>query len=248
MNFVFQKLVSLVVLLWLCFGHGVSQDLSGTWQLPRNKVWAHRVNDIATAQAKENAFGGMEVDIIYSQFQNQLLVCHDTQDTLNGLTLEQWFAALQNPSEHGYWLDVKDLNYQSADTVSSMIRDILTRYNVVNLAFVESWDPWVLQKVKRHHLHTSLWVDSFQWSDLDTTAWVAKVNQLADIAQPDALSCEFGMFGALTEFFPQKNIFLWHTPAKLNLENVKLTLKLCQHPSVKIVLVDYNPPKKTMKP
>lgn len=235
------QILSLFILLLVLSGcqEPVAKS-DGTLQLPQNKVWAHRVNDIATAQAKENAFGGMELDLVYSPYQNKLLVCHELEDTLHGLTLDQWFAALRHPSRHGYWLDVKGFNYNNADTISAMIRKTLEHYHIVDQAFVESWDPWALQKASQHQLHTSLWVDNFYWSDIDTTAWVEKVNRLMEIAHPDALSCEYRMFDALTTFFSRQNLFLWHTPAELTPENAALTKKLCQHPSVKIVLVDYD--------
>jgi len=96
--------------------------------------------------------------------------------------------------------------------------------------------------VKNHGLHTSLWVDNFYWTTIDTASWVEKINGQIQIANPDGLSCEYRMFGALTEWFPDKNIFLWHTPAELTPENAALTRTFCLHPSVKIVLVDYDEP------
>ena len=65
-----------------------------------------------------------------------------------------------------------------------------------------------LQKVKELHLHTSLWVDNFYWTDIDTVDWINKVNKQIEELQPDAISCEFRMFDALTTYFPEQNIFL----------------------------------------
>lgn len=232
----------LVLTLMGCHRQQPSAVHDGWLQLPENKVWAHRVNDTLTAQAKEKLFGGLELDIIYSPSQNKLFVCHNEEDTLKGLTLQRYFASLKHPEKLSFWLDIKNLNTNTADTISVLIKEILNQYNLIDHAFLENPDSWALQKVKSHELHTSLWVDNFHWSGIDTASWVAKVNSQIATAHPDAISCEYRMFGALTEFFADQNIFLWHTPAPLTPENAELTKTFCRHPSVKIVLVDYDKP------
>ena len=211
--------------------------------LPNNKVWAHHVDDTLTAQVKAQRFDGMELDLVYAPNQNQMFVGHNIEDTLNGLTLHQFFTALKHPERLSFWLDIKNLNYNTADGISALVKAELKRYNLVDCAFLESSDSWALRKVKKDYgLHTSLWVDNFYWTDMDTVTWVEKVNSQIQTAHPDALSCEYRMFGALTTFFADQNIFLWHTPADLTPENVELTRTFCRHPSVKIVLVDYDEP------
>ena len=216
--------------------------LDGGLILPKNKVWAHRVNDTITAQTKSQRFLGMELDIVYSPSQNQLFVCHNEEDTIKGLTLSQYFSAIKPMKKLCFWLDIKNLNYFTADTISALVKKELDHYGIVDRAFLENYDSWALQKVKNHGLHTSLWVDNFYWTTIDTASWVEKINGQIQIANPDGLSCEYRMFGALTEWFPDKNIFLWHTPAELTPENAALTRTFCLHPSVKIVLVDYDEP------
>lgn len=235
-----------VVLMALCCfscqEHHSTMELNGGLILPENKVWAHGVNDTQTAQIKEKQFEGMELDLIYSSHQNQLFVGHNEKDTLKGLTLEQWFAALEHPEKMYFWLDMKNLSYQTADSIAVLIHNVLAKYHLIDRAFVENPDSWCLKKVKAHQLHTSLWVSSFRWSSIDTTTWVEKVNQQIQNAHPDAISCEYGMFEALTTYFDDQNIFLWHTPVPYTAENAELTQRFCNHPSVKIVLVDYDTP------
>lgn len=217
-------------------------NLEGKLVLPSNKVWAHRVNDTLNAQSKAQRFDGLELDLIYSSNQNQLFVCHNDEDTLIGLTLSQYLGAIGHPENNCFWLDIKNLDSNTADAISALVRQELEPYGLVDRAFLENSNSWALQKVRDHGLHTSLWVDNFYWSSFDTAAWVEKVNRQIDIAHPDALSCEYRMFGALTEFFADQNIFLWHTPAELTPENAEMTRTFCRHPSVKIVLVDYDEP------
>lgn len=241
-NRILFNIFLLLSCLSACHESGQQASADGSLQLPDNKIWAHRVNDTASAREKEKQFNGMELDIVYSPYQNKLFVCHNEEDTVNGLTLDQWFAALKNPKKNGYWLDVKNLNYYTADGIATLVQETLDNYQIADQAFLESSSEKALKIVKEHGLHTSLWVDNFHWSSIDTADWGDKVSQQVRFAQPDALSCEYRMFGALTEYFSDQRIFLWHTPATLNEENAKITRELCQHPSVRVVLVDYDHP------
>ena len=234
-NFIVLFFAISVVFLQSC---GNSDSL----KLPSNKVWAHRVNTIAELQEKENLFEGLETDLLYSFHQNKIFVCHDVEDTIDGLTFGEWLGTLQSPQKHGYWLDIKDLNQYNCDTVVSLIKLELKKYNVEHRAFIENSSPSVLKRIKELGMHTSLWVTNLCWTKIDTTDWISEVQMFCDSCQPDALSCEWRMYGALTTFFPDKNIFLWHTPASCSPENMEITRSLCRNKSVKIVLVDYDEP------
>lgn len=218
---------------------------SGSLVLPENKVWAHCVNTIDDIRAKEDLFEGIELDIFYSTYQNKLFVCHDEEDTINNFTLGEWLNAVRNPKKHSYWLDLKNITMDNCGVVVELIKSELNRYKIIDHAFIESPHPYILKRAKKLGVHTSLWVDNFGQMEVevDTTAWVNKIQQDCNNTSPDALSCEWRMFDALTTFFPEKNIFLWYTgEIKPTPENVEQTRKMCRNKSVKIVLVDYNEP------
>lgn len=242
-NHLILGLLLIIVLLTGCHRQP-TVEIDGGLQLPKKKVWAHHVDDTLTAQARERCFEGLELDLVYSSSQRQLFVCHNEMDTVKGLTLQQYLAALEQPEKLCFWLDIKNMDYATADSISVLIKETLKPYGLLDRAFLESPDQWALGKVKLNGLHTSLWVDSFYYSDIDTVSWVERVSRRIQTAQPDAISCEYRMFGALVQFFPEQNIFLWHTPAPLTPENAELTKTFCRHPSVKIVLVDYDQPIK----
>ena len=64
---------------------------------PQSKVWAHRVNDTTTAKDKSKLFGGMEIDLHYEETENALFVGHDTCETNNKITFQQWLEVIDNP-------------------------------------------------------------------------------------------------------------------------------------------------------
>lgn len=207
MRFTFAITCLLVFTSCLNCQRSTMQVTNTNLHIPNNKIWAHRVNDTITAQDKENKFEGMELDIIYSPYQNKVFVCHNESDTINNLTLDLWFSSLKKPEDHCYWLDVKNFNYYNAEAISRLIKGILQKHGIQDHAFIESSSVNALRKVKEQDLHASLWVDNFYWTKIDTTDWVNKVTQQIEELHPDAISCEYRMFEALTTFFPEQNIF-----------------------------------------
>ena len=234
-NFLAFLYISIIVLFGSC-SH--DNDLI----LPENKVWAHKVNTIDELHSKEKLFDGIETDLIYSPYQNKLFVCHDIEDTIDNLSFSEWLDAIESPQKHSYWLDIKDINLQNCDTIVGIIQKELKKRHIENHAFIENSSFRTLKRVKQLGMHTSLWVTNFHWTKIDTADWINQVQRYCDSCQPDALSCEWRMYDALTTFFPDKNIFLWHTPASYKPENVELTRMMCRNKSVKIVLVDYDEP------
>ncbi len=209
---------------------------------PKQKMWAHRVNDTITLQQKELLFDGIETDIYYSSSSNEIFVCHNDEDTINGLTLNMWFDALKEPQNHYYWLDVKNLTYQNADLIAEQILKITQKHNIKNKIFVESYNTYALKKVKRNDFRTLLWVENLNWKDIDTSTWYAITKKAIDSVQPNAISCEYGMFPLLCDTFPDIDVHFWHTPANESTENITFTKEMCDKKNVKVVLVDYEKP------
>lgn len=209
---------------------------------PTQKMWAHRVNDTITLKQKELLFDGIETDIYYSCSSNEIFVCHNDEDTINGLTLNMWFDALKEPQKHYYWLDVKNLTYQNADIIAEHILQITHKHKIKNKIFVESYNSPALRKVKRNNIRTLLWVENLNWKDIDTSAWYAITRKAIDSVQPNAISCEYGMFPLLCDTFPDIDVHFWHTPANESTENIAFTKEMCDKKNVKVVLVDYEKP------
>jgi len=214
------------------------------FKYPDSKIWAHRVNDIASAKEKSSKFVGMEVDIMFSERQNELYVAHDSIDLSKKLLLQDWFASIENPSTKYYWMDLKNLNSRNAQKVADKINALKKQYDMVDNVFVESNDIKALKVIKHNDIRTILWTENIQWNHLDTATWIDHTRKQIIELKPDAISGEVSMFGLLTSEFPEQNIHIWQTPAEYNEANAELTRKLCSHNSVKVVLVDYDNPIK----
>ena len=236
--------VMVMATLFVCCEKKDEPDSENTFNYPTSKLWAHRANDTIVAQTKKQVFDGLEVDVMYSNEDNELYIGHDEWDGMYKLTLEEWFAALPEPEKTCYWIDMKNLDNNNAEVIGDKIIGITEKFNITDKVLVEHTDINALKILKSKGLKVILWVYNMYWNDdnIDTTTWKKRIKDQIENLNPDALSCEYRMFPLLPESFPEENIHFWHTPAKLNDENAELTRKLCRNKSVKVVLVDYDEP------
>lgn len=209
---------------------------------PNSKAWAHRVNTLEEARAKSSVFEGLEIDLFYSQSRDQLLLGHDSQDTIEGLYLDTWLEAVEKPAAHFYWFDLKNLNTNNAARIANVIIRIAEKWQITNHVMVEQWDISALKIMKSHGLYVILWAENPYQSGQNEEEWRITMQNDIDELHPDAISGNSQMFPLLPESFPEQNIHLWDTPKEYNEANVEHTLMLMSHPSVKVVLVDYPEP------
>ena len=208
-----------------------------------SKVWAHEVDDTNTAKIKQKLFDGLELNLNYSEYQNQIFIGHELYDTAKNVTLETWFSALDNPQKNCYWLDCKNISPQNAEAFLAIIKTVAQKHHVTDKIFIESRNPHVIKIVNNAHLKTILWVENFHyWQTYDTLSWYKTVKKDIEKANPYAISCEYTMFPILTDSFPNMNVHFWNTPAAKNPESVKRTIDMCRTPNVKVVLVDFDEP------
>ena len=122
---------------------------------------AHKANDTLAAQAKSCQFGGLEVDITYSAYQNQLFVGHELSDSTDGLTLSMWYHAIANRETCRFWFDIKNLSADNADSICALIENLSA--TIKKRAFIESQSDEALLKVKKQGFMTLFWVNNPYW-------------------------------------------------------------------------------------
>ena len=225
---------------------GILLLLSGCHQSPKqytNKFWAHKANDIEVAKQKRQLFKGLEVDSVYSAYQNELFVGHEFRDTLKGLTFSQWMAALGRPRSTRFWLDVKNLDTTNAEQISQLIRKVTDKYHIRRHVLVENQSHQALKIVKEHKLPVLLWVDNLYWIfPHDTVAWLKTTQEHVNELCPNGLSCEYRLYPLLNSSFPENDIYYWHTPCDKTPENVEFDKMLAKEQNIKVILVDYDEP------
>lgn len=213
------------------------------FKYPNSKIWAHRVNDISEAQAKKELFAGLEVDLYYSEYQNEIFVAHDIEDTIHNLTFNKWLSVLDSHEKSWYWLDVKNLTEKNGSVIASKLLILAKEYKIKNKIIIESYESGGLKIVRDLGLSILFWVDNLNWwENKDTALWEQRVRRRIEDLNPNAISANQNMYPLLTNTFPEMPIHYWNTPIGNYEENIEKTKVLCSEPNVKVVLVDYDEP------
>lgn len=209
---------------------------------PNSKIWYHGANTIEKAIEKSKKFAGIELDVNFDRNSNNLYVCHNIEDTIIGLTIEEWFDALPEPSSNYFWIDFKNLHIDYVHLACEKILYIINKYNLKNRIWIEFYNIPELEVVKQHGIYTILTVENSDFQSYNLFIWqyflLGKISQL----KPEAIGCDHTMFNNLTNFFSDYHIFLWHSTLIYTDEYASRTRTMCQHPAVKVVLVDYEEP------
>lgn len=238
-----NRLICILSLLLLAACHGDPDAqrpaLEAPFSYPASKFWAHRVNTVAEGREKAPLFDGLETDINYSAFQDQLFIAHGLDDTLSGLTFEAWLDSLPQPVSNCLWLDAKNLSTANAPAIAHHVLNAARRHGIVDRVMVESWDCYALRIVKDSGLHVILWTDNPSHSGVSEEAFKANTQKQIDLLHPDALSGDSLNFPRLPNAFPGQNIHIWDTPRPCNDSNIAHSQMIASHPAVKVVLVDW---------
>ena len=235
-----NRLSRLLAVPLILLAAGCNKELPAPqFDYPESKVWVHGANDTLVAQQKSEIFDGLELDVNYSEYQKKLFIGHELYDTIHGVTLEQWFAALPHPQNNYYWVDMKNLTAQTAPDIAHQIKALTEQYGITGQLLVENTDEKALKTVKDSGLHVILWVENTYLTGRCDKNWRKSTTKQIEYLYPDALSCEYRMHPMLTVSFPNQNIHYWDTPRDYNDTNVAHTQMLLREPAVKVVLVDY---------
>lgn len=234
-------------LIFFTFFSCTKTDNHDGYKYPDSKVWKHGVYSKHDAEKYENAFDGLEVDVIYSPEKDNIYVGRVVADTSKNLTLDEWLSVLREPDEMHYWIDFKNLSESNVEQALNVLNNLDEKYGFKKNAFVESKKLEVLKVVKENGFRTLLWVENIKYwkrKEHKDSVYLAKLirSQIEEL-KPDAISCEYSMYPFLCDSFPEQNIHFWDTPKEFTTENVEFTKELCGNKSVKAVLVDYPTPE-----
>lgn len=209
---------------------------------PSSKIWYHGANDPSVAAEKSMKFEGLEFDINYSSSTGNLYVCHNIEDTIKCITIEQWFEALPDPTKNWFWIDFKNLSILNADEASEKIDIVAQKYGIKDRIWIENFDVSSVQMVKEHGFNTILTIDNFFAQTYSEFLWHYYALGKITAVGPSAIGCDHTMATLLNNYFSDLEIFLWHSTLVYTDEYAEQTRALCRIPSVKVVLVDYDDP------
>lgn len=211
-------------------------------EYPSSKIWYHGANYASSVAERSMKFEGLELDINYSSATGKMYVCHNIEDTIKSVTLEEWFEILPDPTRNWYWFDMKNLTVSTADELAVKIDEVVQKYGIKEKIWIEYYDVNALRIIKNYGFNTILTVENLNSQVYSEYVWqyflLGKINTL----KPSAIGCDYTMANLLNRYFSDQEIFLWHSTIVYTDEYAAETRALCSIPSVKVVLVDYNEP------
>ena len=210
------------------------------WKAPQELLYIHKVNTPRRADAKDDWFEGYEVDLI-STSDGKLAVAHDLDEIEDGIRLSDIFAAVDDPAQKAYWLDLK------SELTPEQLNQILLTAKAFgvptdNLLF-ESVPGKTAKMIKEKDLSLLLQLpDEFDKDGGDPQ----KRKQLNEQALkqwqeylPAAVSTSFGKYPYLRAYFPKMPKAIYYSSTvRPSLKKPFMVNNIKEDPSVKIFMID----------
>lgn len=208
------------------------------WVTPQS-FFIHRVNTPQRAHRKDQKFNGFEIDIL--SHQGKLLVAHDLIESKRNVQIEDIFAAVKNPAEKVWWLDIKgELSNEEIDTILRFA----TQYNIPAEHLLFEVAPGdTAKRINKKKLSLLLPLpDGFDedQNDPDTRAQLnAKAFALWEQYKPLAVSASFGKYAYLKAYFPNIPKAIYYSATQRpSIKKIFMQRHMAQDPSVKIFMTD----------
>ena len=165
----------------------------------------HAVNTVQRARAKDAHYDGFEIDI--SRVEGQLRVAHDEKDFKHAVTLCDIFAAVKNPAQKTWWLDLKtELTQEDVDR----LKKAAAHFNINPRRMLFETGPGTTPDLLNRNGFPILLqvIDGFEQDggSAQTRALLnAKMEQLLRRYQPFAIAASIGKYPYLKAYFPHYN-------------------------------------------
>lgn len=209
--------------------------LPGTalYDVPVNKLWAHRINFSNLANDKLLLFPGIELDLTYDVEDNTFVLFHNKAELP---ILADFLNEIENVEKHYYWFDFKNLNVNNCVQSKNRLDSLLALHQIKQRTIIESPVASQLKSFVDDDFFVSYWVPYI--SDQDTVSWINKMNKGLDGFVPNAISGPYQMYGLMDKYFGNMNIHLW-TNGLITEEHKSIIEELAKQENVKVILVDY---------
>lgn len=126
------------------------------YDMPIEKVWAHRCDSIPKMKEQIGTFEGVELDLCYFSEEGEFDVSHDLQPKLE-YPLEDFLAELSG-TEIKIWFDFKNLTAQNGDAALQRLNMLFDKYQLdKSKAVVESHNVEELRRFRADGWYTSFY-------------------------------------------------------------------------------------------
>lgn len=204
-----------------------------------SKIWLHGVNSLEKARYADEKYSGMEIDVMFDDKQQCFDVRRPSASSV-GLSLNALIAEINDPRNHFYWLDFKNLTPANKQAALSELCSLARKYNILSNIIVESCNPAELDVFSRRGFYTSYYLPDIDPTSVSTEALKAHIHAISRKlagCKVNALSANSKQYILIKKYFSGSDMLLWNftdNPLALKL----MQYKLLKDPNVKVMLVD----------
>ncbi|RMB60624.1 DUF2181 domain-containing protein [Dokdonia sinensis] len=175
------------------------------------KVWVHRVNSIAKLNEVQSKYIGVELDVVYD-LENNLFEVYHPPAPPTGLSLNEYFEAIERREEQQIWLDFKNLDASNESAALNRLEEICLMFSISrNQIIVESRNPQFLSSFFNSGYRTSYYLPGSLTTQKDTerSNLLKQIASNIDASKPTFISTHKDDVDLLKENFPSKSILTW---------------------------------------
>ncbi len=181
----------------------------------KNKLWAHKINNIEKLHEAEGNFKGVELDVVFiNNEKDPFFDVHHPPDSSINLSLTAYFKSIHDVSELRYWIDFKNLNAENKFLSSAILDSIIRLFKIdkTNI-IVESTKPRFLKSFSELGFRTSYYLPTnlheLEASDLKTE--IEKITKNISLYNNTYISADYRDYPILKKNFPENKKILWFT-------------------------------------
>ncbi len=212
------------------------------WKAPNTLLYLHKVNTPRRSARKEKSYDGYEIDL-QTDASGNLWVAHDPAEMKDKIKLSDIFAALKNPGQKAYWLDLKtQLTPEQLDQI--LLTAKAFRIPKENL-LLETVPGETAKLINQRELQLLLQLPDDFDSDLGDPQTRKEINQKTlqqwKEYRPAAVSAVFDQYPYLRAYFPEMPKAIYYASTKRpSLKKPFMLRHMKEDPSVKIfILTEY---------
>jgi len=204
-----------------------------------SRIWLHGVNSLEMARYADEKYTGMEIDVMFDDKRQCFDVRRPSASSV-GLSLNALIAEINDPGNHFYWLDFKNLTPANKQNALSELCKIAQKYKILSNIIVESSNPAELVDFSRQGFYTSYYLPDIDPTSVSTEILKSHIHVIIrNLAayKVNALSANSKQYILIKKYFVNYDLLLWNfTDNPLALKLTRYTLM--QNHKVKVLLVE----------
>lgn len=212
----------------------------------KDKVWAHRVNNLETLSNAQTKFSGIELDIVLIEDgEHSYFDVNHPPDSSIGLHLSAYLQSIQNPGQLKYWLDFKNLTEDNKVKALNHLDSLLQAHAIAKSnVIVESRNIAHLTVFTEQGFPSAYYLP-MKLHEMDPILLELRITEIKNNVnnyKPTYLSFEYKDYDILQWHFPNEQKLVWFTlyGSMNKFEARMLVFRILNDEKVKVLLIPFS--------